>query len=85
MEFSLQLSNFAWLMSSIDRIGKDRHGRGSKKRKKGRRGCGFPPIVLYMVIIVVISSEQTRCSSVNHCFFLDSIEATCGEIPLNQF
>ena len=33
MEFSLQFSNFEWLMSSIDRIGKDRHGRGSKEEE----------------------------------------------------
>jgi len=44
MEFSLQLSNFAWLMScmGINRRGKDRHGRklsteeGIRKRKMKR-------------------------------------------------
>ena len=44
MEFSLQISDFSWLMSciSINRIGKDRHGRrlsreeGMRKRKVKR-------------------------------------------------
>ena len=38
MEFSLQLSNFAWLMSciGINRRGKDRHGRGWS-REEGMR------------------------------------------------
>ena len=41
MEFSLQLSNFEWLMSSIDRIGKDRHGRGSKEEEKMKKRMLF--------------------------------------------
>ena len=91
MEFSLQISDIPWLMSSINRIGKDCHGRGSKKeeemkkRRKWRRGCYFPPIDLYIVIIFVISLEQVRCSSVNHWIFLQSIGATYREITLNQF
>jgi len=37
MAFWLQLSNFAWLMASIDRIGKDRHGRGSKEEEEMKK------------------------------------------------
>ena len=42
MEFSLQLSNFEWLMSSIDRIGKDRHGRGSREEEEMKKMMLFP-------------------------------------------
>ena len=41
MEFSLQLSNFEWLMSSINRIGKDRHGRGSKEEEEMKKRMLF--------------------------------------------
>ena len=41
MGFSLQLSNFVWLMSSIDRIGKDRHGRGSKQEEENKKRIWF--------------------------------------------
>ena len=41
MEFSLQFSNFLRLMSSINRIGKDRHGRGSKEEEKMKKRMWF--------------------------------------------
>ena len=41
MEFSLQISDFPWLMSSINRIGKDRHGRGSKKEEEMKKRMLF--------------------------------------------
>ena len=41
MEFLLQISDFPWLMSSINRIGKDRHGRGSKEEEKMKKRMWF--------------------------------------------
>ena len=41
MEFSLQFNNFVRLMSSINRIGKDRHGRGSKEEEKMKKRMWF--------------------------------------------
>ena len=41
MEFWLQLNNFAWLMASINRIGKDRHGRGSKEEEEMKKRMLF--------------------------------------------
>ena len=41
MEFSLQFSHFAWLMSSINRIGKDRHRRGPKEEEKMKKRMLF--------------------------------------------
>ena len=41
MEFSLQISDFAWMMSSTNRIGKDRHGRGSKEGEEMKRRMLF--------------------------------------------
>ena len=41
MEFSLQISDFPWLMSSINRIGKDRHGRGLKEEEEMKKRMLF--------------------------------------------
>ena len=41
MEFSLQISDFPWLMSSINRIGKNRHGKGSKEEEEMKRRMLF--------------------------------------------
>ncbi len=41
MEFSLQLSHFVWLMSSIDRLGKHRHERGSKEEEEVKKRLLF--------------------------------------------
>ena len=41
MEFLLQISDFPWLMSSINRIGKDRHGRGLKEEEEMKKRMLF--------------------------------------------
>ena len=41
MEFSLQISDFPWLMSSINRIGKDHHGRGLKEEEEMKKRMLF--------------------------------------------
>ena len=41
MEFSLQISDFPWLMSSINRIGKDRRGKGSKEEEEMKKRMLF--------------------------------------------
>jgi len=47
MEFLLQISDFKWLMSGINRKGKDRYRRGSKEEeemKKKRLFSSYSPL-----------------------------------------
>ena len=70
MEFSLQISNFPWLMSSINRIGKNRHGKGSKEEEEMKRRMLFSSYSPLYRRHCCHFPEQVRCSSVNHCIFL---------------
>ena len=42
MEFSLQISDFPRLIASINRIGKNRHGKGSKEEEEMKKRMLFP-------------------------------------------
>ena len=96
MEFSLQIGDFSRLMScmSINRIGKDCHGRGlsreegMRKRKVKRnekKKNNYPGSKSFLDDHETISVRKYRCSSVNHWIFLRLIGVTYREIAWNQF
>ena len=91
MEFSLQISEFSWLMFciSINRVGKDRHGSGLSKeegmrkrkvKRNGKKRTTTQAQNLFLEVHETISVRKYRCSSVNHWIFLQLIGATYREI-----